>query len=114
MEIHWWLAGISTMWTRATKAGVAGKLHCRRGIETIKEHGGILDLLGFIQDCLEDFPDRVQAAKHSEEEAVEMEESRLDMHQALQKAESLLREVAQRVDKTPPKRSQTAIGRGIA
>lgn len=40
MEIHWWLAGISTMWTRGTKAGDAGKLHCRRGIESIKEHGG--------------------------------------------------------------------------
>lgn len=78
----------------------AGKVHCRRGIEAIKEHGGILDLLSFIQDCLEDFPDKVQAAKNSEEEAVEMEESRLDIHQALQKAESLLQEIGWRVDKT--------------
>lgn len=62
---------------------------CSRAIEAIEGKDGILDLAQFLVESFRGLPAKIEASPNSEAEWVELQETRLDILQAMRRIVSL-------------------------
>ncbi|CAI7579096.1 unnamed protein product [Penicillium bialowiezense] len=75
-----------------------GTPHAQRVIDVIEGQGGVLEMLEFLKGCVEELPEKAHASSKSEMERSELEETRLDAHQALLAVQALIEEIKLGID----------------
>ncbi|CAI7579106.1 unnamed protein product [Penicillium bialowiezense] len=77
---------------------LVGTPHANRIIEMIEGENGVLETLEFLKSCVNELPAKAHASSKSESDKCELEETRLDAHQALVEVENLIQHMKLAVD----------------